>query len=181
MTSNLSNIGVNFTSNHCVITIILNLTYVICYFVILLFVIVLVYMSLICYCYLFSIVYSRSNVIAYFTPKILHRRRGLNPQTGMVLPGKLPDQFLAALQPYKSPCPPLEQKEQKKQSQNFKSILSLVIKTKLVQNVNRMLERQKDRPTDSLTDRQTDRQTERQIEDKTTFQLSYQNKTCSEC
>ena len=44
-----------------------------------------------------------------------------------------------------------------------------------------MLERQKDRPTDSLTDRQTDRQTERQIEDKTTFQLSYQNKSCSEC
>ena len=44
-----------------------------------------------------------------------------------------------------------------------------------------MSERQKDRPTDSLTDRQTDRQTERQIEDKTTFQLSYQNKSCSEC
>ena len=85
--------------------------------------------------------------------------------------------FLAALQPYKSSCPPLKQKE----SQNFKSILSLVIKTKDVQNVNRMSEMQKDRPTDSLTDRQTDRQTERQIEDKTTFQLSYQNKTCSEC
>ena len=29
--------------------------------------------------------------------------------------------------------------------------------------------------------RQTDRQTERQIEDKTTFQPSYQNKSCSEC
>ena len=89
-------------------------------------------------------------------------------------------QFLAALQPYKSPCPPLEWEEEE-ESQNFKSILSLVIKTKLVQNVNRMSERQKNRPTDSLTDRQTDRQTERQIEDKTTFQLSYQNKTCSEC
>ena len=44
-----------------------------------------------------------------------------------------------------------------------------------------MSERQKDMPKDRLTDRQTDRQTERQIEDKTTFQLSYQNKTCSEC
>ena len=30
-------------------------------------------------------------------------------------------------------------------------------------------------------DRPTDRQTGRQIEDKTTFQLSYQNKSCSEC
>ena len=40
-----------------------------------------------------------------------------------------------------------------------------------------MSEKHKDRPTDS----QTDRQTERQIEDKTTFQLSYQNKSCSEC
>ena len=84
---------------------------------------------------------------------------------------------MAALHPYKSSCPPWKERE----SQNFKSILSLVIKTKLVQNVNRMSEMQKDRPTDSLTDRQTDRQTERQIEDKTTFQLSYQNKTCSEC
>ena len=40
---------------------------------------------------------------------------------------------------------------------------------------------QKDMPKDRLTDRQTDRQTEKQIEDKTTFQLSYQNKSCSEC
>ena len=55
------------------------------------------------------------------------------------------------------------------------------IKTKLVQNVNRMSERQNNMPKDRLTDRQTDRQTERQIEDKTTFQLSYQNKSCSEC
>ena len=51
------------------------------------------------------------------------------------------------------------------------------MKTKLVQNVNRMSERQNDMPKDRLTDRQT----ERQIEDKTTFQLSYQNKSCSEC
>ena len=29
--------------------------------------------------------------------------------------------------------------------------------------------------------KKTDQQTERQIEDKTTFQLSYQNKSCSEC
>ena len=55
------------------------------------------------------------------------------------------------------------------------------MKTKLVQNVNRMSERQNDMPKDRRTDRQTDRQTERQIEDKTTFQLSYQNKSCSEC
>ena len=40
---------------------------------------------------------------------------------------------------------------------------------------------QKDRNAGRQTDRQTDRQTERQIEDKTTFQLSYQNKSCSEC
>ena len=44
-----------------------------------------------------------------------------------------------------------------------------------------MSERQNDMPKDRLTDRQTDRQTERQIEDKTPFQLSYQNKSCSEC
>ena len=36
-----------------------------------------------------------------------------------------------------------------------------------------MSERQNDMPKDRLTDRQ--------IEDKTTFQLSYQNKSCSEC
>ena len=64
--------------------------------------------------------------------------------------------FLAVRrQPYKSCCPPREKKEK---GQNFKSILSLVIKTKLVQNVNRM--------------------SERQIEDRKTFQLSYQNKSC---
>ena len=38
-----------------------------------------------------------------------------------------------------------------------KRLFSLVIKTKVVQNVNRMSERWKDR----LTDRQTDRKTER--------------------
>ena len=42
------------------------------------------------------------------------------------------------------------------------------MKTKHVQNVNRMSEKQNDMPKDRLTDRQTDRQTERQIEDKTT-------------
>ena len=47
------------------------------------------------------------------------------------------------------------------------------MKTKLVQNVNRMSERQKDMPKDRLTDGQT--------EDKTTFQPSNQNKSCSEC
>ena len=31
------------------------------------------------------------------------------------------------------------------------------------------------------TEKQADRQTERQIEDRKTFQLSYQNKRCSEC
>ena len=35
-----------------------------------------------------------------------------------------------------------------------KKIFSLVIKTKLVQNVNRMSERQNDMPKDRLTDRQ---------------------------
>ena len=78
---------------------------------------------------------------------------------GMIFQTYFDKIFLAALQPYKSSCPPL-----KKWSQNFKSILSLVIKTKLVQNVNRMSERQNDmpKPKDRLTDRQTDRRTERQ-------------------
>ena len=44
---------------------------------------------------------------------------------------------------------------------------------------------QKNRKTEIQTDRQTDRQTirltERQIQDRKTFQLSYQNKSCSEC
>ena len=39
-----------------------------------------------------------------------------------------------------------------------------------------MSERQKDVPADSQTDRQKDI-----YKDKTTFQLSYQNKSCSEC
>ena len=64
---------------------------------------------------------------------------------------------------------------------NIFQLFSLVIKTKVVQNVNSMSERQNGIPKDRLTDRQTDRQTERQIEDKTTFQPSYQNKSCSEC
>ena len=43
-------------------------------------------------------------------------------------------------------------------------------------------QRQQDvRKTETQADRQTDRQTERQIEDRKTFQLSYQNKSCSEC
>ena len=42
--------------------------------------------------------------------------------------------------------------------------LSLVIKTKLVQNVNRMSERQNDMPKDRLTDRQKDRRTDRQTD-----------------
>ena len=85
--------------------------------------------------------------------------------------------LLAALQPYKSSCPWIK----RLLCNFFFQLLSFVIKTKVVQNVNRMSEKQKDRPTDSQTDRQKDRQTERQLEDKTTFQLSYQNKSCSEC
>ena len=47
--------------------------------------------------------------------------------------------FLAVRrQPYKSWCPP--QKKEKEEGQNFKSILSLIIKRKLVQDVNRMSE-----------------------------------------
>ena len=57
--------------------------------------------------------------------------------------------FLAALQPYKSSissCPRVEKKQ-------CKQVFSLVIKTKVVQNVNtRMSERQKSRPTDRKTD-----------------------------
>ena len=46
---------------------------------------------------------------------------------------------------------------------------------------DRKTERQKYRQTDRQSDRRTDRQTERQIQDRKTFQLSYQNKSCSEC
>ena len=42
-------------------------------------------------------------------------------------------------------------------------------------------DRKIDRNTDRQTDRRTDRLTERQIQDRKTFQLSYQNKSCSEC
>ena len=44
--------------------------------------------------------------------------------------------------------------------QNMFQLFSLVIKTKVVQNVNRMSERQKDRLKDRQTDGQIDRQTE---------------------
>ena len=40
---------------------------------------------------------------------------------------------------------------------------------------------QKDRNIERQTDRRTDRLTERQIQDRKTFQLSYHNKSCSEC
>ena len=46
---------------------------------------------------------------------------------------------------------------------------------------DRNIERQKYRQIDRQTDRRTDRLTERQIQDRKTFQLSYQNKSCSEC
>ena len=65
--------------------------------------------------------------------------------------------FLTALQPYKSSCPRTWMK-----CKNIFQFFSLVIKTKLVQNVNRMSERQNDMPKDSQTDRQTDRQKDRQ-------------------
>ena len=77
--------------------------------------------------------------------------------------------FLAALQPYKSSCPWTRGWECK----NVFQLFSLVIKTKLVHNVNRMSERH--------VKTQTDRQTDGQIDDKTTFQLIYQNKCGSEC
>ena len=41
------------------------------------------------------------------------------------------------------------------------------MKTKLVQNVNRMSERQNDMPKDRLTDRRTDRQRDGQTDRKT--------------
>ena len=68
--------------------------------------------------------------------------------------------FLAALQPYKSSCPRMEWWGCK----NIFQLFSLVIKTKLVQNVTRMSKRQKDMPNDRLTDRQTDRQTDRKTD-----------------
>ena len=73
--------------------------------------------------------------------------------------------FLAALQPYKSTCPRWKWWKRWK-CKNIFQFFSLVIKTKLVQNVNMMSERQNDMPKDSQTDRQTDRQTERQILEK---------------
>ena len=59
--------------------------------------------------------------------------------------------FLTALQPYKSSCP------RKKECKNIFQLFSLVMKTKLVQNVNRMSERQNDMPKDRQTDGQKDR------------------------
>ena len=44
---------------------------------------------------------------------------------------------------------------------NIFQLFSLVMKTKLVQNVNMMSERQKSMPKDRQTDRKTDRKTER--------------------
>ena len=78
--------------------------------------------------------------------------------------------FLAALQPYKSSCPRWGMGGCK----NIFRLFSLVIKTKLFQNVNRMSERHKDMPKDRLTDRQEDRR-------QNDFSDSYQNKSCSEC
>ena len=69
--------------------------------------------------------------------------------------------FLAALQPYKSSCPCC-----KKMFQLF----SFLIKTKVVQNVNRMTgrpERHADRQSDRQTDGQTDRKTDRKTDGKT--------------
>ncbi len=63
--------------------------------------------------------------------------------------------FLAALQPYKSSCP------RWKKCKNIFQLFSLVMKTKLVQNVNMMSERQKNMPKDRQMDRKTDRKTER--------------------
>ena len=51
----------------------------------------------------------------------------------------------------------------------FVQLSSFVIKTKVVQNVNMMSERQKNMPKDILTDRQTDREIERQIERQNDF------------
>ena len=48
------------------------------------------------------------------------------------------------------------------------------MKTKVVQNYNRMSERQKNMPKDRLTERQMERQ-----KDRTTFQFRCQNKSCS--
>ena len=69
----------------------------------------------------------------------------------------------------------------RKTERKTETFFSLLIKTKVVQNVNWMSERQKDRQKYRQTDRRTDRLTERQIQDRKTFQLSYQNKSCSEC
>ena len=67
------------------------------------------------------------------------------------------NKLLAALQPYKSPCP----RWRREKCKNIFQLFSLVMKTKLVQNVNRMSERQNDMPKDRLTDRRTDRQKDR--------------------
>ena len=56
---------------------------------------------------------------------------------------------------------------------NIFQLFSLVIKTKLVQNVNRMSEKQKDMPKDRLT---TDRWTDRQIKTKRLFSLVVKTK-----
>ena len=60
---------------------------------------------------------------------------------------------------HKSLCPRM--KRMKKGCKNIFQLFSLVIKTKVVQDVNRMSEREKDRLADRWTDRQKDRQTDR--------------------
>ena len=72
--------------------------------------------------------------------------------------------FLADLQPYKSSCP----RKRWKECKNIFQLFGLLMKTKLVQNVNRMSERQKDMPKDRQTDRadgQTDRKSDRRQND----------------
>ena len=55
--------------------------------------------------------------------------------------------------------------EKKEKCKNKIQLFSFLIKTKLVQNVKRMSERQNDMPKDRLTDRQTDRKTDRRQND----------------
>ena len=60
---------------------------------------------------------------------------------------------------------------------DFQTFFSLVIKTKVFQNVNRMSKRQSDRKEDIQSAGQTDRVTERQNDSMTVWQIAGQLKS----
>ena len=63
----------------------------------------------------------------------------------------------------------------RKTDKKTERLFSLGIKTKVVQNINKMSQRQKDKLTDRQTDRQTDRWTDGQMDIWTDRQIERQH------